>query len=135
MRKAQRCGKPFRYASATDKDFNSLCLLSSLNFCIKKTHHVKFDNVYIWDVYIPDPRIYMNPGRDLTRSLLLTSHLVQVVVEVHIPCTQVPSQESGVRCEDCCHRNLARARQNEPRTCLPLMEVTNDIGLVSEVVC
>lgn len=87
-----------------------VCVLSSLKFCITKTHHVKFKNVYIRDIYIPDPGIYMNPGRDHTCSRLLTAHLVQVVVEVHIPRTQVPSQQGGVCCEDCCHRNLARAR-------------------------
>lgn len=67
-------------------------------------------------------------------SLVFTSHLVQVVVKVHVPSAEVPSQQGGVRCEDRCHGNLTGARQDETRTGLPLMEVSDDFGFVPEVV-
>lgn len=66
---------------------------------------------------------------------LLTSHLVQVVVKVSIPSTEVSPQQGGMCSEDCRHGNLAGARENKPWTRLPLMEMTNDIGLVSQLVC
>lgn len=66
---------------------------------------------------------------------LLTSHLVQVVVKVGIPSTEISSQQSGVCSEDRCHGNLAGARENNPWTRLPLVEMTDDIELVSQLVC
>lgn len=66
---------------------------------------------------------------------LVTSHLVQVVVKVCIPSTEVSSQQGGVCSEDCCHWNFARPGENKTRTSLPLVEMTDNIGLVSQLIC
>lgn len=64
----------------------------------------------------------------------MVSYPAQVVIKICIPSTEVSSQQGRMCCEHSCHWNLAGARENKPRSRLPLVEMTNDIWLVSEVV-
>lgn len=64
----------------------------------------------------------------------MTSYLVQVVVKICISSTKISSKQGSVRGEDRGHGNLAGAGENQSRTCLPLVKMTNNIGLVPQLV-
>lgn len=63
------------------------------------------------------------------------SHLVQVVVKISISSTQVASKQRGVSGENSGQREAAGAAQDESGTSLPLVEVSNHVGLVAQLVC
>lgn len=73
---------------------------------------------------------YMHRGR-----CPVTSHLVQVVVKICISSTKVASEQCGMSGENRGQRDAAGAAQDQPGTGLPLVEVSNHVGLVAQLVC
>lgn len=65
----------------------------------------------------------------------MTSHLVQVVVKIGIPSTEVASEQRGMSGEHRGQRDAAGAAQDQPGASLPLVEVSNHVGLVAQLVC
>lgn len=50
-------------------------------------------------------------------------YLVQIVVKVGVTGTQIPSKQSGVRCENRGNLHLPRSQNDQPHARLPLVEV------------
>lgn len=61
-------------------------------------------------------------------------HLAQVVVKICVPSAEVAPQQSGVRGEDCGHGEAAGAAQDQPGSCLPLVEMANHVGPLPQLV-
>lgn len=65
----------------------------------------------------------------------MTSHLVQVVVKVGISSTKVASEQRGMSGENRGQRDATGAAQDQSGTSLPLVEVSDHVGLVAQLVC
>lgn len=65
----------------------------------------------------------------------VTPHLVQVIVKICIPGTEVASEQRGVSGENGGQREAAGAAQDQSSTSLPLVEVGDHVGPVAQLIC